>query len=93
MYRPTVADGSAEPGIWGHAYEVNEGGPRFRPWSPFGGSGPARAAACENAQSADLGRRGDPVGAADDDESTRGGRSPRGPRRNCQNKANAGTLD
>lgn len=58
-------------GIWGHAYEVNEGGPRFRLWIPFRDSGPARAAACENAQSADLGRQGDPVGATD--ESTRGG--------------------
>lgn len=63
----------AEPGIWGHAYEVNEGGPGFRPSIPFRGSGPARAVACENAQSADLGRRGDLVGAPDDDESTRDG--------------------
>ncbi|KYN20251.1 hypothetical protein ALC57_07155 [Trachymyrmex cornetzi] len=65
--------GLAEPGIWGHAYEVNEGGPEFRASIPFRGSGPARAVACENAQSADLGGRDDPVGAPDDDESTRDG--------------------
>ncbi|KYN08037.1 hypothetical protein ALC62_00882 [Cyphomyrmex costatus] len=71
--REAHCSGLAEPGIWGHAYEVNEGGPGFRPSIPFRGSGPARActySACENAQSADLGRRGSPVGAPDDDEST-----------------------
>lgn len=66
--------GPAEPGIWGHAYEVNGGGPDFVRGSLFRGSGPARDAACENAQSTDLRRRSDPVGAPDDDESTRGGR-------------------
>ncbi|EGI58398.1 hypothetical protein G5I_13495 [Acromyrmex echinatior] len=71
--REAHCSGLAEPGIWGHAYEVNEGGSGFWPSITFRGSGPARAIACENAQSADLGRRGVPMGAPDDDESTRDG--------------------
>ncbi|KYM81156.1 hypothetical protein ALC53_08499 [Atta colombica] len=38
--REAHCSGLAEPGIWGHAYEVNEGGSGFRPSIPFRGSGP-----------------------------------------------------
>lgn len=85
--------GPVEPGIWGHAYEVNGGGPDFVRGVLFRDSGPARDAACENAQSSDLRWRSDPVGASRWRWVDPGRpEAPREPQQNCQNKTNAGTL-
>lgn len=73
LHRPTVAGRTRHMGSRLRSWRRGRGGPCSR--IPFRGSGPARAAACENAQSTDLRRQRDPVGAPDDDESIRLGPS------------------
>lgn len=69
----SCSDRPTEPGIWGHAYEVSEGAP-ISVVDPFQCGARTRRTACESAQSASSKRRGDPVGAPND-ESTRQGRA------------------
>ncbi|TGZ52379.1 Uncharacterized protein DBV15_09262 [Temnothorax longispinosus] len=67
----SCSSGPTEPGIWGHAYEVNEGGPRLRlQWIPFRGLGARtrRTALAKMRNPPIWDDGGDPVGAPDDDD-------------------------